>query len=144
MLVARGVGIRARSGWYESAPVPASDQPWFVNAVVSIRTELAPAVLLRTLHDVEGALGRVRGDQANAPRSADLDLLDFDGAVTADGDWPRLPHPQLHKRAFVLQPIAEIAPEWRHPVSGANAASLLRGVPAAQACVRAPEPGAAA
>jgi len=140
MLDARGVRVQARSSWYESAPVPPSDQSWFVNAVATVATELAPAVLLRTLHDVESALGRVRGDARNAPRAADLDLLDYDGRVSAPDDWPRLPHPRLHERAFVLRPLLELAPDWRHPVRGLAAGDLLRRLPDDQPCLRVPEP----
>jgi 2-amino-4-hydroxy-6-hydroxymethyldihydropteridine diphosphokinase len=121
-LGAAEVAIEQRSGWYESAPVPASDQPWYVNGVASVTTSLDAAALLRLLHEIEQSLGRVRS-VPNAPRTIDLDLLDFNGQLSTD--WPILPHPRLHQRRFVLEPLAEIAPSWRHPVSGESAAALL-------------------
>ncbi len=145
MLEHAGIAVSARSSWYESAPVPASDQPWFVNAVAAVDTACAPAVLLQHLHDVERALGRVRGSERNAPRAADLDLIAYGRRVSSPGDWPVLPHPRLAERAFVLYPLAEIAPDWRHPVSGQPVAELIRQLPADQACMRMPErdsPGA--
>lgn len=139
MLKLRGISAVARSRWYESAPVPRSQQPWFVNAVASLETLLAPAALLRTLHDVEAVLGRVRADVVNAPRAADLDLLDYHGRVTSVDDWPRLPHPRMHERAFVLRPLAELAPAWRHPVSGRGADELLAALDPCQPCNPLPE-----
>ena len=130
-----GVQVAARSGWYASAPVPAGDQPWFVNAVARVESDLSPADLLRALHAVEAELGRVRS-VPNAPRAADLDLLDAGGAVSAPDGWPRLPHPRMHVRAFVLMPLAELAPDWRHPTVGRSAAELLAAVPADQVCRR--------
>jgi 2-amino-4-hydroxy-6-hydroxymethyldihydropteridine diphosphokinase len=138
-LAARGITVKGRSRWYESAPVPASDQPWFVNAVALLETELPPGRLLETLHAVEAALGRVRGRTRNAARAADLDLIDYHGRVSGPADWPLLPHPRLHERAFVLKPLAELAPGWRHPVLGLDAAALLRRLPDGQACEPLPE-----
>lgn len=138
-LDAGGVAVVRRSRWYESAPVPASDQPWFVNAVAALETALAPDALMRRLHEVEGDLGRVRAGARNAPRAADLDLLDYHGRVAGEEAWPRLPHPRMHERAFVLRPLAEIAPDWRHPLLGLTAGDLLERVPAGQVCRRLPE-----
>jgi 2-amino-4-hydroxy-6-hydroxymethyldihydropteridine diphosphokinase len=135
LLDERGVEVLDRAGWYESAPVPADDQPWFLNTVVRVASALSPGDLLTRLHDVEAALGRVRS-VPNAPRAADFDLLDVDGQVTGSDAWPRLPHPRMHARAFVLMPLAELAPAWRHPVSGRSAASLLDDVGPDQVCRR--------
>jgi len=143
MLDSPDITVVERSSWYESAPVPASDQPWFVNAVARLESQCAPGVLLRHLHDVEAALGRVRGDTPNAPRAADLDLLDYNGWVTESGDWPQLPHPRLRERAFVVLPLAELVPDWRHPVTGEWVRDLARDPPMDQACVRMPETPAA-
>jgi 2-amino-4-hydroxy-6-hydroxymethyldihydropteridine diphosphokinase len=132
----RGLTVRACSSWYESAPVPASDQPWFINAVVRLDAAPEPARLLETLHELEAALGRVRSLQ-NAPRAVDLDLIDAGGRVSAPDDWPVLPHPRLHERAFVLMPLQEIAPDWRHPRSGTHIDALLAALPSGQTCRKA-------
>ncbi|RDD63740.1 2-amino-4-hydroxy-6-hydroxymethyldihydropteridine diphosphokinase [Ferruginivarius sediminum] len=138
-LQARGIAVTGRSRWYESAPVPASDQPWFVNAVASLETDLAPGALMRTLHDIEALLGRVRDGTANAARAADLDLIDYHGRVSGPDAWPRLPHPRMESRAFVVKPLAELAPDWRHPVSGATIQELLRRLSQDQVCNPLPE-----
>ena len=128
-LTASGLEVLRRSRWYESEPMPPSDQPWFVNGVAEVATELAPAELLGRLHRVEAAFGRVRR-QANEARVLDLDLLAYGGCVSAPGESPILPHPRLAERAFVLLPLAELAPDWRHPVSGLSAAGLVQRLPA--------------
>jgi 2-amino-4-hydroxy-6-hydroxymethyldihydropteridine diphosphokinase len=133
LLSARGFRVRARSSWYESAPVPASDQPWFVNAVAQLDAAGPPAETLNALHRLEAELGRVRSVR-NAARAVDLDLLDVAGQVTASDAWPRLPHPRLHERAFVLMPLAEIAPDWRHPTLGRSARQLLDELDGTQTC----------
>ena len=136
MLADRGLAIGARSSWYESAPVPASDQPWFVNAVVRLDRAPEPAPLLEILHELERELGRVRSIR-NAPRAVDLDLIDAEGHVHADDSWPLLPHPRLHERAFVLMPLKEIAPDWRHPRCGTPINALIAALPEGQTCRRA-------
>ncbi len=113
-LAAAGIRIVRRSRWYRSPAWPDPADPEFVNAVAEVETALPPAALLALLHEIEAALGRTRA-AANAPRALDLDLIDYHGAVEAGP--PALPHPRLHRRAFVLLPLAEIAPGWRHPVS---------------------------
>lgn len=112
---AAGVRILRRSRWYRSPAWPDPADPEFVNAAVEVATPFEPKPLLSLLHRIEVALGRQRS-APNAPRKIDLDLLDYQGRVEA-GEGPVLPHPRLHERAFVLLPLAEVAPEWRHPVS---------------------------
>ena len=128
-----GVTIVARSRWYKSAPVPVSDQPWFVNGVIAVATQHSPEPLLDVLLEIEHEFGRERG-VANAARVLDLDLIDFGGKIlekSADNDGPalQLPHPRLAERAFVLLPLAEIAPNWRHPINRRHIDDLIADLP---------------
>jgi 2-amino-4-hydroxy-6-hydroxymethyldihydropteridine diphosphokinase len=131
MLEARGLVLVARSPLYESEPVPVSDQPWYLNAVVEVATDRPAAEVLALLHSVENAFGRVRAIR-NEPRVLDLDLLDHRGTVREGPESPLLPHPRLTDRAFVLLPLRDIAPDWRHPVSGLTIAELLESLPEGQ------------
>jgi 2-amino-4-hydroxy-6-hydroxymethyldihydropteridine diphosphokinase len=135
-LETEGIQVTTRSAWYRTEPVPRSDQPWFVNAVASLATNLAAPDLLAVLQAVERQFGRVRGKQ-NAARVLDLDLLDHRGQMTETASLV-LPHPRLHQRRFVLVPLAEIAPSWRHPLSGLTAAQLLSQLAARQLIERWP------
>jgi 2-amino-4-hydroxy-6-hydroxymethyldihydropteridine diphosphokinase len=128
----RGIKVVRLSPWYRSAPVPAADQPWFDNAVAEVATELPADALLVVLHQVEEVFGRARS-VPNAARRIDLDLLDFRGEIATEGPGKAtLPHPRLTARAFVLRPLADLAPHWRHPVSGASIEELSRALPADQ------------
>ncbi len=120
-----GIAPVARSRRYRSAPVPASDQPWFVNLVAAVETGLSPAALLAALHEIEAQFGRTR-HRPNEARVLDLDLLAYDDRVSAPGEVPVLPHPRLAERAFVVLPLREVAPDWRHPESGLAIAELAR------------------
>jgi len=135
-LEAEGIRVTTRSAWYRTEPVPRSDQPWFINAVASLATDLAAPDLLAVMQAVEGQFGRVRGER-NAARVLDLDLLDHRGQVSETASLI-LPHPRLHQRRFVLLPLAEIAPSWRHPVSGLTAEQLLSRLAATQLIERLP------
>jgi len=115
--------VLRRSRWYDSEPVPPSDQPWFVNGVAEVTTVLEPGALLERLHGVEALFGRVRA-RANEARVLDLDILAYGRQVSAPGERPVLPHPRLAERAFVVLPLCELAPDWRHPVSGLSARDL--------------------
>lgn len=129
-LGAGGAPVARLSGWYRSEPVPPSGQPWFVNAVALVDSALAPLALLDLLLAVERRFRRRRG-AVNAPRTLDLDLLDYDGRLY-DTPSLTLPHPRLHERRFVLLPLAEVAPQWRHPRLGRTAVELLAGLPPGQ------------
>ena len=132
--------VAAASRIWESPPWPPSDQPWYANAVVRLETALDAAALLAHLHALEIAFGRVRG-MRNAARTLDLDLIDYDGMLRAPPQAaPELPHPRMAARAFVLLPLAEIAPDWRHPGSGASIADLIAGLPADTICRPLPAP----
>lgn len=123
-LEGRGVEIIARSRWYESAPVPASDQPWFVNGVIEAETDLQPSALLGLLHEIEADFGRVRREKWEA-RAIDLDLISCGDIVSTGTEGPALPHPRMHKRRFVLEPLADIDPAWVHPAIGRTVKELL-------------------
>ncbi len=125
----QGVRILALSHFYESAPVPASDQPWFINAIAALDTDLDAAALLALMHQVEAAFGRQRR-VVNEARTLDMDLIDYKGVCQADS--PVLPHPRAAERAFVLLPLRELAPRWRHPVSGRLIEDLIAHLPPGQ------------
>jgi 2-amino-4-hydroxy-6-hydroxymethyldihydropteridine diphosphokinase len=111
------------SSLYETEPVGYTDQPNFLNAVVMLETELEPLELLAGTSAIEHAHGRQRSFK-NAPRTLDIDILFFGERIIAESNLV-VPHPRLAQRAFVLVPLAEIAPELRHPVLSASARDLL-------------------
>ncbi|MDZ4364118.1 2-amino-4-hydroxy-6-hydroxymethyldihydropteridine diphosphokinase [Brevundimonas sp.] len=117
-----GIDILARSGWWSSAAWPDPTEPPFLNGVVMVRTEHDPHALMQALGRIEDAFGR-RRSVLNAPRTLDLDLIAF-GRLVGDLDGLILPHPRAAKRRFVMGPLAEIAPDWDHPVEGTTAQSL--------------------
>jgi len=133
MIERAGVRVLERSPWYESEPVPPSDQPWFVNGVAEVVTELNAADLLALLHTIEDDVGRVRRERWEA-RVLDLDLIDFRGEC-ADGG-PILPHPRMAERSFVLRPLHDIAPDWRHPATGETIRMLIDRLPPDAGIVR--------
>ena len=118
------------SNWYETAPVPISDQPWYLNAVAFATTGLDAAMTLAALHRIEARFGRVRGIR-NGARVLDMDLLDFDGKRNRNRSL-MLPHPRMHQRAFVLLPLRELSPQWCHPVSGKSVDNLIAQLPPSQ------------
>ena len=128
--------LKRVSSLYRTPAWPDPADPPFVNAVAEIETGMGPEALLAALHAIEAGFGR-RRSLPNAPRTLDLDLLAYGGERRdGAGEGLVLPHPRLAGRAFVLVPLAEIAPDWRHPVSGERAADLAaRAAEAARADV---------
>ncbi len=122
-----GLRLEAISGWYRTAPVPPSGQPDYINGVARLSGQADPAWLLHRLHAIEARAGRRRG-VANAARTLDLDIIAIGDLVRAAPD-PVLPHPRAHLRAFVLRPLLDVAPDWRHPALGLDAAALLATLP---------------
>ena len=130
----RHVSIRCTSSLYRTPAWPDPHDPPYVNAVACAETTMTPRELLRVLHETETAFGRSRSVR-NAPRTLDLDLIDFDAIV--DAGPPELPHPRVASRAFVLVPLAEVAPKWRHPATGADVGTLISELPPEEvACVK--------
>ena len=113
-----------------TAPVPVSDQPWYHNAVVEVKTELDAFELLSLLHKIEASFGRVRYER-NEPRVLDLDLIAYHDEVI---DRPSLivPHPRMHERAFVLLPLQDVDPNWKHPIIDKTLAEMIDLIPADQ------------
>lgn len=120
-----GILLQRQSSYYQTAPV-GPPQPDYINACALLETKLTPEDLLQTLLDIEAGFGRVRQERWG-PRLLDLDLLIF-GDRIIDHPTLQIPHPRMHERAFVLVPLAEIAPDWMHPTVGKAIAELVQAV----------------
>ena len=118
-----GIKILRQSSLYWTEPVGLEHQGWFINSVLEIRTVLNPYELLRALQTIEGTMGRVR-EEKWGPRIIDLDILLYGQEVIKEDDLA-LPHPDLHKRRFVLEPLCEIASYVIHPVFGVSIRGLM-------------------
>lgn len=121
-----GLRLAALSRWYATAPIPAGG-PDYVNGLAWLEGGITPEDLLARLQAIEGRAGRVRST-ANAPRTLDLDIVAM-GDLVRDHPDPILPHPRAHLRRFVLQPLADVIPHWRHPILGQTCAELLARLP---------------
>lgn len=123
--------VIAVSSFYETEPVEAAPQPWFLNCAIKFETEKMPRQLISAILGVEQQMGRQRKSQRKAPRIIDIDILLFGSSVV---ELPSLtiPHARMHERRFVLEPLAEIAPEARHPVFKRSVRELRDALPPGQ------------
>lgn len=131
LLAGAGISIEACSPWYESRPIPASEQPNFVNGVAAVSCPLTPHTMLEACQGIENAAGRVHPAPANAARTLDIDIIDWNGVSIQEAAL-EIPHPRLAERLFVLGPLRDIAPDWRHPVTGIAIAELVAALGSAQ------------
>jgi 2-amino-4-hydroxy-6-hydroxymethyldihydropteridine diphosphokinase len=122
-LEAAGIHILRRSSIYETEPQDLPAQPWFLNLVVEVETELFPRLLLARTQAIELGMGRKRA-VPKGPRSVDIDILLL-GDFVIDTRELQVPHPRMSERRFVLEPLAELAPDLRHPVNGKTAREML-------------------
>ncbi len=130
--------VTAVSSLYETEPVEFTSQPWFLNCAVTLQTNLPPEQLLAAVLDIEQQMGRQR-IAPKGPRMIDLDILLLDNRVV-DAPGLQIPHPAMHLRRFVLEPLAEIAPRARHPLFSKTAAELLAELEDGSVVRRLPEP----
>jgi 2-amino-4-hydroxy-6-hydroxymethyldihydropteridine diphosphokinase len=122
--------IKVVSSTYETEPVEFTEQPWFLNCVVELQTGLSPSQLLDGILEIEKQMGRFR-QQSKGPRNIDLDILLYEDQVL-NSQGLTIPHPAMHQRRFVLEPLAEIAPEARHPLNKRSVRELLHALPPGQ------------
>jgi 2-amino-4-hydroxy-6-hydroxymethyldihydropteridine diphosphokinase len=122
-LEATGIRVVRRSSVYETQPQDVRDQPWFLNAVAEVETDLFPLQLLARIQNIERQMGR-RRLTPKGPRNIDIDILFYGRSVIQTPEL-ETPHPRIAQRRFVLEPLSEIAPELRHPLSGKTAREML-------------------
>ena len=118
------IKVNKQSKWYNSEAIPKSNQPNFFNCVVIASTNLNEYDVLKNLHKIEAEFGR-RRNKINAPRSIDLDLIDYSNKVCKNNKLI-IPHPRAHLRKFVMGPLAEINPDWIHPILKVNVLDILK------------------
>ncbi len=118
-----GVKLLRRASLYRTEPIGSPDQDWFINTIVEIRTVLTARELLMALQDIENSMGRIRNEKWG-PRTIDLDILLYGQEVIQEKDLC-IPHPELHKRRFILEPLCEIAPYVIHPAFGVSVRGLM-------------------
>lgn len=126
----RGFIIVQKALLYRSKPVPASDQPEYFNTCIRTYSTLPPIGVMRLLLEIERQFGRERRT-INEARTLDLDLIDYEGHVSDERSGALvLPHPRMSERGFVLKPMADLAPDWRHPRTGERLSTLIARLPA--------------
>jgi len=125
--IARVISV---SSFYETEPMEVTNQPWFLNCAVKVETTKMPKQLMAAVLEIEQEMGRLR-TMKKGPRTIDIDILLFGDAVV-DSPEVTIPHPAMHERRFVLEPLAEIAPEARHPVFKKTVSEMLDALPGGQ------------
>jgi len=134
-----GVVVLQQSGWFKSAPVPASSQPWYINGVIAVETSLDPEHLMSLMARIEERFGRTRGVK-NAARTLDIDLIAYGDLVIGwdrdETDGLSVPHRRMHARGFVLLPLREIAADWLHPVLQMSLIEMIAALDPGQRTLR--------
>ena len=123
----KGVNICKASSWYKSEPVPISNQPWFINAVVEISTSMSSLELLEFILNIEKVFGRIR-KKKNEARIIDLDIIDYKKKILYKKNKLIIPHPRMHERSFVLLPLKELNPKWIHPIKKKGLKELINNL----------------
>ena len=121
------VNICKISSWYKSEPIPVSNQPWFINGVVEISTNKSSLDLLEFILNIEEFFGRLR-EKKNEARILDLDIIDYKKKILYKKNKLIIPHPRMHERSFVLQPLSELNPKWMHPIKKKGIKELIRNL----------------
>ncbi len=155
LLEARGISVEKTSRWMTSPAWPAGSGPDYINGAARVSTVLSPKSLLDAMHKVEAILGRHRNGDRWAARTCDLDIIACRSMVSPDiATWRYfeaasaeasrenliVPHPQMHRRAFVLLPLADVEPTWRHPVFGLTVTEMISDLPEEDCIAIAPLP----
>ena len=123
----KGVNICKASSWYKSEPIPISNQPWFINAVVEISTSMSSLELLEFILNIEKVFGRIR-KKKNEARIIDLDIIDYKKKILYKKNKLIIPHPRMHERSFVLLPLKELNPKWIHPIKKKGLKELINNL----------------
>lgn len=121
------VNICKISSWYKSEPIPVSNQPWFINGAIEISTNKSSLDLLEFILSIEKVFGRVR-EKKNEARILDLDIIDYKKKILYIKNKLIIPHPRMHERSFVLQPLSELNPKWMHPIKKKGIKELIRNL----------------